>query len=432
MRSLRKRQLGMTIPELLIAVITAGILAAAAGKGIEYATRSNSASNLATQGVTVYDSLQSYVATNIDALISSTPVTGVANPMAPTQAEMQALGYRTFSTTSTAGSGITWNYSLTLTPTGCAPKNCNILVYVGLSGAPRLKDNTVDLPLVAQAANETGRPAGFSTSGSPTVITGLGGAWTLPNPVGSQAGILCIYGSYGAGQFGNYVRMGDTRPVTLNNTLAVQGAQTVGGTLGVTGNTALGSALSVSGNTAVGGALAVAGNGSVAGNQTVGGSVTSNGNVHAAVSVVSNANAVNYNGSTYNISDNWGMLTYAGNAGSPWMNAEPQSGRGSLHVNDIYIRSIGKWASQLGNSKTLVGYGSVAGQDWIYVNPPAGASTASHRIYAYATEFNQCNWERQHANNWAFEMGNAPVFLQGSAVCPGWSSISYVSFAVPH
>lgn len=127
--------------------------------------------------------------------------------------------------------------------------------------------------------------------------------------------------------------------------------------------------------------------------------------------------------------ENWGLVLRNG-AGAD--NAQPTSGVGSAYVNDIYIRSIGKWASQLGNSKTLVGYGSVSGQDWLYVYPPPGASTATHRIYAYATEYNQCSWEKQHAANWAFEMGDAPQFLQGSRFCPGWSSISYISFAVPH
>lgn len=170
------------------------------------------------------------------------------------------------------------------------------------------------------------------------------------------------------------------------------------------------------------------GNVAAAGNVT-GAYLYSSGDVQANGSLRSNAHTVNRNGQIINISNDWGLVTYTA-AGA--MLAEPQSGRASLHVNDIYIRAIGKWASQLGNSKTLVGYGSVAGQDWINVYPPPGASTATHRIYAYATEYNQCNWERQHASNWAFEMGNGPVFLQGSMFCPGWSSISYISFAVPH
>lgn len=417
MRCEPAKHAGVTLPELMIAVVTAGILATAAGKGIEYASKSNAASNLANQGVTVYDSLQSYVADHIDALSNGLPVAGVANPMAPTQAEMRALGFATFSTTSTAGPGITWNYSLALSPAGCAP-SCNVLVYVGLSGAPRIKDNTVDMPLVAETASKTGRPAGFSTSGSPTVISGLGGAWTLPNPVGNQAGILSIYGSYGAGQFGNYVRMGDTRPVTLNNKLTVQGAQTVGGTLAVQGNTSLNSTLAVAGNTTVGGSTTVTGNGSfggsvsssgnisaggqVSGQRVVasdfvqaGGTVIAGANVGAAGSVVSNVSAVNYNGSTYNISNDWGMLTYAGNAALPWMNAEPQNARASLHVNDIYIRSVGKWASQLsavGMSRSGVNgvaFNSDGGYSWVTVTvsvkygPADSTHTAWSQWYLY-------------------------------------------------
>lgn len=42
--------------------------------------------------------------------------------------------------------------------------------------------------------------------------------------------------------------------------------------------------------------------------------------------------------------EDWGVVLRNG-AGAD--NAQPQSGVGSAYVNDVYIRSIGKWASQL-------------------------------------------------------------------------------------
>lgn len=49
--------------------------------------------------------------------------------------------------------------------------------------------------------------------------------------------------------------------------------------------------------------------------------------------------------SVYNFSNNWAFLGYdAGGNG----NAQPQAIAGSAYVNDIYLRSVGKWASQIG------------------------------------------------------------------------------------
>lgn len=83
-----------------------------------------------------------------------------------------------------------------------------------------------------------------------------------------------------------------------------------------------------------------------------GGTVISGGNVSAAGGVTggslqSNGSTVSYNGNTYNVADTWAFMGY----GAGWNgNAQPQSAVGSAYVNDIYIRSIGKWASQLGGS----------------------------------------------------------------------------------
>lgn len=60
--------------------------------------------------------------------------------------------------------------------------------------------------------------------------------------------------------------------------------------------------------------------------------------------------------------DDWAIVTRKADGGD---NAEPKSPRGSIYVNDIYIRSIGKWASELAAGSvpqgTLCG---VARRDW--------------------------------------------------------------------
>lgn len=67
--------------------------------------------------------------------------------------------------------------------------------------------------------------------------------------------------------------------------------------------------------------------------------------------------------------DWWSMIAQDGSGN---LNANPKDATGSIHVNDIYIRSIGKWASELatGNSMkyfTNVGASGVASADGIMV-----------------------------------------------------------------
>lgn len=54
-------------------------------------------------------------------------------------------------------------------------------------------------------------------------------------------------------------------------------------------------------------------------------------------------NSVNY-GYIYTTSNNWGLLTYGAGFN---VNSDPQNPVGSIYTNDIYLRSIGMWASQL-------------------------------------------------------------------------------------
>jgi hypothetical protein len=82
------------------------------------------------------------------------------------------------------------------------------------------------------------------------------------------------------------------------------------------------------------------------------GNVDAANNVNAANQVVSQGYTVNYNGYMQNTSDTWAMLTTARDGG---MYGEPQSARASLHVNDIYLRSVGQWLSQRGKSMYITG-----------------------------------------------------------------------------
>lgn len=73
-------------------------------------------------------------------------------------------------------------------------------------------------------------------------------------------------------------------------------------------------------------------------------------------SVVTNQDAVNHNGSTYNLGESW---AFAGFTGQGVDNRELGAARGSALVNDVYLRAIDRWASQI-TSMTRVGVNSVS------------------------------------------------------------------------
>lgn len=328
-------QAGMTLLEMAVVVMVAGVLTIAGFRGAEYLTRSNAAQNIANQGQIGYDVLNNYVAQNIDALVNGQPVAGVASPLAPTPAELVALGYPNFSVASTIP-GAQWTYSLALLPAGCTASTCNVAVYFGLTAPPTSRDNVADIALVADAAIRSSRPAGWSTNEAPGNILGIGGQFNIANPQGATPGILALYGSYGAGHFANYVRMGDTRPVTLNNTLDVQGNTTIQQGLTVQGDTFLNHGVNVQGS-------AVATGGVTAAGTVRGATVVATGQVQANTADIA-AGIINRGGRVQTHSNDWGILAYGAGGVA---NAAPMSAVGSVHANDIYLRSRGQWVSQM-------------------------------------------------------------------------------------
>ena len=56
-------------------------------------------------------------------------------------------------------------------------------------------------------------------------------------------------------------------------------------------------------------------------------------------------------------SGKWSLITYGGNV----FNTQPQSADGSLYVNDVYLRSAGRWASQMGGGGAQYASGGLYG-----------------------------------------------------------------------
>jgi hypothetical protein len=144
-----------------------------------------------------------------------------------------------------------------------------------------------------------------------------------------------------------------------------------------------------------------------------GGFLYSTGDVQATGSIASFANAVNHNGTNFNMGESWAYegLTSAGGG-----NAEPQSARGSAYLNDVFLRSRGQWVSQLNRTPVLrLGVASAGGTSVAFCQ--RGETLVAGSCYGE----DQCS-----GNDWSGHGG----FPSGNSwVCPGWHCNTTFSFA---
>lgn len=191
---------------------------------------------------------------------ASPAIPGVANPFAPTVAELQATpagapyipqGYNVANQL-----GMTFSVSLTRLPTGCTPGvNCTDVAGKIMSTASYV-DPTSGLPdgaRVANVANKIGMDAASSRVGSTSQFVGPAGTWAETNPL-NMAGILAIRVGYGSVSYNNLdflLPRDGSRPMagTLNmNGNAITGATTIDATSHIT--TTAGNITTSSGNIA--------------------------------------------------------------------------------------------------------------------------------------------------------------------------------------
>lgn len=372
--------------------------------------------------VTLNGGVNTYVANNYAALVNGNAVSGYANPYAPTIAELVAQGLLPTGFSGTSMLGPAYAVTVSRVPSGCTPPACDISALTYINGSiTDPSTGRVDVAGLGTAALEMGGDAGYSDSISPTTILGIGGAFSLPNPVsGTPAGVLAIRTGYGSSSFAQFLRRDGTLPMTgtlaaldinatgnikatgnltANGTVSgatvnSSGDMNAGGTVSsmdvaasrnVTAGSNINAAQSISTPGIVeGGRLvtATAGNAAnpfydVSGNHIAadsslysygkicsqnsngdctgtGGTVIDGGNVTAGAQVTANTlyaygpsyaiGGLNSYSTVYNTSDSWAFAGYSGGWGG---NSAPGSAAGSVYVNDVYLRSVGRWASQV-------------------------------------------------------------------------------------
>ncbi|WP_404995438.1 hypothetical protein [Cupriavidus pauculus] len=164
-----------------------------------------------------------YITKFADSLMLGTPIPGVANPMEPTMAELQALGlpHATFGTVSPVGG----NYRMRVVklPVGCVGTDCNLATRVWLDQPILNELGQPDGRRLIAAGNAIGADGGFSERATPGTIY-YGGGWTSENPDAAQrAGIVSAVNGYQSSMWGSFVRIRDTRDPNLQGNLTVAG-----------------------------------------------------------------------------------------------------------------------------------------------------------------------------------------------------------------
>jgi hypothetical protein len=156
---------------------------------------------------------KTYLIKNNTALLNGMPVAGVADAYHPTVSELKAAGFlsQAFSPRSVLGSG--YRIELLRVPAGCVPSACDLQSLVLLDTPVLVRGgSTPDSVVLGTAQQRAGGNAGTSID-APGVLSGPGGSWTLPNPLG-LAGVIAIRGGYNASGLAGYLQANGSTPIT--------------------------------------------------------------------------------------------------------------------------------------------------------------------------------------------------------------------------
>lgn len=143
-------------------------------------------------------------------------VVTIADPSKPTIAELKQLGYLPPNFSNVASNGGNYVVSVSKVPAACVAPACNLEALVCLDKPIRKMGNAgaIDTPRLGLAVKNMGPDAGGSVQENPNVISGLSGAWTVPNNLvapANQTGILCMRAGYGSSAWAAFFRVDGSR-----------------------------------------------------------------------------------------------------------------------------------------------------------------------------------------------------------------------------
>lgn len=146
-----------------------------------------------------------YIATNGDVLAgrSAGPITNpsggtitIANPLAPTVAELQQNGFLPLGFTTNNPGKLT--LAVSIQPSNCPGVGCTLPATITTSQYRDLQGN-VRNDLAAYVMQAAGLDGGQALPGNPSNFTGVSGSWSLPNAGGGSGAIAMRAGSLTTG-----------------------------------------------------------------------------------------------------------------------------------------------------------------------------------------------------------------------------------------
>jgi hypothetical protein len=144
--------------------------------------------------------LQRYLDQNRAALLGGNPIVGVANPVAPTLAELRVVNALTPSVGDTGANGLTYQLRVDRLPPACVPAtDCVDLQGVLWATTPLLDAGIPQMPRLAVMQAAGGNDIGISNVNNALQILGQDGLWaTIPNPLGNQPGVVVARAGFGS------------------------------------------------------------------------------------------------------------------------------------------------------------------------------------------------------------------------------------------
>lgn len=240
------RQRGYLMAELALVLIISSMLAAAQFAKISRTVEDALAEATGQYMVEQQVGVNLYVLTNTSALSISGPVTGFANSLQPTVAELKAAGYLMPSFAVKSPLGL--SFKNVLTPTNCPGANCNVSGYAVSTAGYVDATGSERSDLLGTAIAKVGIDGGLSFANTPAVLNFYGGG-TVANPAGSVASTLAIRVGSGSGM-----------TAALNQFYKLDGSRALTGTMNANNNNITGiKDLTSTGNSSLNN-LAVTGN----------------------------------------------------------------------------------------------------------------------------------------------------------------------------
>lgn len=320
---------GFTLVELAIATT---IAAMGATIGLYYKAqevRYDLVHNQVDQLKSLAQAVSKYETTYASNIVANTAVNNVVVTRAPTIAELKTLNLldNNFNPVNYYPGSATpqGSYKILLrnSPAGCTGVTCGVFGIV-YTTTPVVDGNfKLDNAAIGEAIVYGGGDVGASTTFDKTTVKGYNAGWSEPNPVTNTAGILAV----------RVIYAGDTSTTTTTsgnldmNNKAITSVDYISGTVGqdLQIKTANGKDLYL---------------------QNI--NDTPSSNMYANFQNSTFTNDVTALGTYYGRSGSgYGMVLGASNGA---LNSSAQSSTGSLNANDVYVRSAGKWASEIASS----------------------------------------------------------------------------------